>query len=141
MDDGKPSGPAYVGRMLCRAGMKRVGVLLTAGPGGGTYQYTQTILDAALTLPHDRYSLIAACIDPLWLDELPEDVERVALSDSRWNRGLNKGWHKSHLPISGWRKRAARLDTNILALMTQHADLWVCPNKHRYAFRAPAPKL
>ncbi len=56
--------------------MKRVGVLLTAGPGGGTYQYTQTILDAALTLPRDRYTLAAAYVEPLWLGELAEDVTR-----------------------------------------------------------------
>lgn len=121
--------------------MKRVGVLLTAGPGGGTYQYTQTILDAALTLPRDRYSLVAAYIDPLWLDQFPGDVERIALTDSGWNRALNMGWHKSHLPISVWRKSAARLDSNIRALMSHHADLWICPNHDRYAFRAPVPTL
>ena len=114
----------------------RLGILLTAGPGGGTYQYTHTILDAALALPSDRYSLVVAYLDPLWLDELPDDVERLAINDSRWNRALNKAWHKSRLSISLWRKSAARLDSNVRALMNHHADLWICPNHDRYAFRA-----
>ena len=130
-----------MGGLLRRSRMKRVGVLLTAGPGGGTYQYTQTILDAALTLPRERYSLVAAYIDPLWLDELPDDVDRLSLHDSRWNRAINKGWHISHLPIGAWRKSAARLDSNIRALIAERADVWVCPNHDRYAFRAPVRTL
>ena len=121
--------------------MKRVGVLLTAGPGGGTYQYTQTILEATLALPRDSYSIVAAFVDPLWLDELPSDMERLPLRGSMWNRALNKGWHLSRLPISAWRKSAARLDSNVRALIGQRCDLWICPNHDRYAFRAPVPTL
>jgi len=43
--------------------------------------------------------------------------------------------------MSAWRKSAARLDTNIRALIAERCDLWVCPNHDRYAFRAPAPTL
>lgn len=121
--------------------MKRIGILLTAGPGGGTFQYTQTLLDAALALPRDQYKLVAAYVDPLWLEELPADVERIQLRDSAWDRALNKAWHFTRLPMSAWRKTAARLDSNIRALMGQDCDLWLCPGNERYAFRAPVPAL
>ncbi len=121
--------------------MKRVGILLTAGPGGGTHQYTQTILDALLALPRDAYTIVAAYADPLWLDDLPPHVKRVQLRDSAWNRALNKAWHVSRLPMSAWRRSAARLDTNIRAIVNQGCDLWLTPNNDRYAFRAPVPTL
>lgn len=121
--------------------MKRVGILLTAGPGGGTHQYTQTILDALLALPGDAYTIVAAYADPLWLDDLPSHVERFQLRDSTWNRALNKAWHLSRLPMSAWRRSAARLDNNIRALVDRRCDLWLTPNNDRYAFRAPVPTL
>ena len=121
--------------------MKRVGILLTAGPGGGTHQYTQTILDALLALPGDEYTIVAAYADPMWLNDLPPRVQRVRLRDSAWNRALNKAWHVSRLPMSAWRKSAARLDSNIRALVNQRCDLWLTPNNDRHAFRAPVPTL
>lgn len=121
--------------------MKRVGILLTAGPGGGTHQYTQTILDALLALPRDAYTIVAAYADPLWLDDLPPHVERVQLRNSAWNRALNKAWHHSRLPMSAWRKSAARLDSNIRAMVNLRCNLWMTPNNDRYAFRAPVPTL
>jgi glycosyltransferase involved in cell wall biosynthesis len=121
--------------------MKRVGVVLTASPGGGSYQYSHTILEAVLALPRDEYRIVAACLDPLWLDELDEGVSRIRLTDSKWNRGLNRAWHLSHLPISAWRKSAALLDSNIRALRAARCDLWVCPNHDRYSFRSGLPTL
>ena len=121
--------------------MKRIGVLLTSEPGGGAYQYTQTILDAVLALPRDNYSIVAAYSDRLWIDKLGDRVDRLELGNSRWNRALNRAWHMTHLPVAEWRRSAAHLDTNIRALIAERADLWVCPNHDRYAFRAPLPTL
>ena len=121
--------------------MKRIGVVLTAAPGGGSFQYSQTILEAALALPRDRYSIVAAYLDPLWLGQLGDSATPIALNDSRWNRGLNRAWHLTRLPISAWRRSAARLDSNIRALRAAECDLWVCPNHDRYAFRSGLPTL
>jgi glycosyltransferase involved in cell wall biosynthesis len=134
--------------MLCgarrRALVKRIGVVLTAGPGGGSFQYSQTILEAAIALPRDKYSIVAAYRDALWLEELDEFDSRataIQLNDSSWNRGLNRAWHLTRLPMSAWRRSAARLDTNIRALRRADCDLWVCPNHDRYAFRSGLPTL
>lgn len=120
--------------------MKKIGVLLSAGPGGGVLQYSQAIVDAALSLPRE-YQLCAAIADPLWEGVLPSRMTVVRLDDTFWNRALNKLWHLSRLPVGGWRRTLAILDTNVTALLDQRCDLWVCPNHDRYSFRAPIPAL
>jgi glycosyltransferase involved in cell wall biosynthesis len=120
--------------------MSRIGVLLSAGPGGGVLQYTQAVLDAVLSLP-DSHSLVAAFGDDAWKPHLTPRMKTVRLRDTAWNRGLNKAWHVSGLPMSLWRKTSAHLDSNVRALLAAECDLWVCPNHERYVFRAPIPAL
>jgi len=120
--------------------MKKIGVLLSAGPGGGVLQYSQAIVDAALALPRE-YQLCAAIADPLWEGVLPSRIKVLRLNDNVWNRALNKLWHLSRLPVEVWRRTLATLDTNVAALLDQRCDLWVCPNHDRYSFRAPIPAL
>ncbi len=120
--------------------MKKLGLLLSAGPGGGVLQYSQAIVDAALSLPGD-YELVAAVADPLWHGKLPSRMRVIQLRDTLGNRALNRLWHVSHLPVSLWRRTAAYLDTNIRALLREDCDLWVCPNHDRYIFRAPIRAL
>ncbi|HVF40002.1 MAG TPA: glycosyltransferase family 1 protein [Gemmatimonadaceae bacterium] len=121
--------------------MKRIGILLASEPGGGTFQYTQAMLDAVLALPPGEFSVTAAVFNPDWLDHLRDDVAIVPLAHTQWNRGVNKAWHVSRLPIAVWRRTAARLDSNVRALLKADAALWVCPNQDRYAFRAPIRAL
>ncbi len=120
--------------------MKKIGVLLSAGPGGGVLQYSQAIVDATLSLPRD-YQLCAAIADPLWEGVLPSRMTVVRLDDTFRNRALNKLSHLSRLPVGVWRRTLAILDTNVAALLDQRCDLWVCPNHDRYSFRAPIPAL
>ncbi len=120
--------------------MKKIGVLLSAGPGGGVLQYSQAIVDAAVALPAD-YQICAAIADPLWEGVLPPRIKVVRLRDTFWNRSLNKLAHISRLPVAMWRRTLAILDTNVTTLMDERCDLWVCPNHDRYSFRAPIPAL
>ncbi|MEP6507805.1 MAG: glycosyltransferase family 1 protein [Gemmatimonadales bacterium] len=120
--------------------MKRIGVLLSASPGGGAFQYTQAMLNAVLAFPL-KFGITAAVGDPLWLDVLPPRVSVLRLQDTTINRALNKAWHVARLPQSLWRKTVARLDSNVRMLKSANCDLWICPNHDRYAFRAPIPAL
>lgn len=121
--------------------MKKIGILLTSEGGGGTFQYTQAMLDAVLALPQSRYKVVAAISRDLWTGRIGESAEMLRIDDSGWNRALNRAWHTSKLPVSLWRKTAARLDSNVRALVSAACDLWICPNHERYAFRAPVPTL
>ena len=120
--------------------MKKIGVLLSASPGGGAFQYTQAMLNAILAFPPE-FSITAAVGDPLWLDVLPERVKLVRLVDTAFTRALNKIWHLARLPQSLWRLTAAKLDTNVRTLQAADCDLWICPNHDRFVFRAPVPTL
>ncbi|MDO8502318.1 MAG: glycosyltransferase family 1 protein [Gemmatimonadaceae bacterium] len=120
--------------------MKRIGVLLSAGPGGGVLQYSQAIVDAAMALPQE-YALSAAIADPLWEGVLPERMSIMRLRDTAWNRALNRIAHMTRLPVAAWRKTLAHLDSNVKALQREGCDLWICPNHDRYSFRAQIPAL
>lgn len=120
--------------------MKKIGVLLSASPGGGAFQYTQAMLNAVLAFPPE-YEITAAVGDALWLDVLPKRVKIVRLVDTTLTRALNKVWHLSRLPQSLWRKTAAKLDSNVRTLQSAGCDLWICPNHDRFVFRAPVPTL
>lgn len=120
--------------------MIKIGVLLSASPGGGAFQYTQAMLNAVLAFPL-KFAITAAVGDTLWLDVLPSRVSVLRLEDTTVNRALNKAWHVARLPQSLWRKTAARLDSNVRALQKADCDLWICPNHDRYSFRAPIPAL
>ena len=80
--------------------MKKIGVLLTARPEGGAFQYTQAILEAALDLPRDRYSLVVAYGDPSWLGVVRDRARAFPLRDSLWTRFLNRICHEAGLPVS-----------------------------------------
>jgi glycosyltransferase involved in cell wall biosynthesis len=121
--------------------MKKIGVLLTARPEGGAFQYTQAILEAALELPRDRYSIVLAYGDPSWLDVVRDRARAFPLRDSLWSRFLNRIWHEAGLSVSAWRKFAAPFDANMRALVAERCDLWICPSHDRYAFRAEIPAL
>lgn len=120
---------------------KKIGVLLTARPEGGAFQYTQAILEAALALPADKYSIVVAYSDPSWLDFIRGRAPSIRLNDSLWSRILNRIWHEARLPVSAWRKVAAPLDASMRALVAERCDLWICPNHDRYSFRAEIPAL
>ncbi|MEO5588801.1 MAG: glycosyltransferase family 1 protein [Gemmatimonadaceae bacterium] len=120
--------------------MKRLGILLSAGTGGGVLQYSQAIVDAADALPAE-YSITAAIADPLWRGTIPPRMRVLELDDSLWNRGLNRVSHASRMSVAVWRHTLARLDTNVRRLVSENCDLWICPNHDRYVFRAPIPAL
>jgi glycosyltransferase involved in cell wall biosynthesis len=121
--------------------VKKIGVLLTARPVGGSFQYTQSILEAALALPQDKYSVVVAYRDPLWLDHVRDRARAIELHDSLWSRLLNRLWHEAGLSVASWRRFAAPLDASMRALVAERCDLWICPNHDRYSFRADIPAL
>jgi hypothetical protein len=122
--------------------MKRIGIILGSEPGGGIYQYAQAVLDAFLGLPKDRFELVVAYSNPIWLSHIPAGRARViGLDDSFRSKTLNRIWHTARLPMSLWRRVAPAIDPNVAALVREKCDLWICPSNEAWAFRAPIPAL
>src|SRR5688500_11021782 len=111
-----------------RAGMKKVGLILSAVPGAGVLQYTQSILEALLSFPPAEYELVAAYGDPAWRAQGPDDRMRaVRIGDSPWDRGVNRAWHISRLPNTMWRQIADILNATVRTLVREKCDPWICP--------------
>jgi len=122
--------------------MIRLGIVLSATPGGGRFQYAQTVLDAVLRFPEADFELTAALSSPDWLSLVPDKrVKIIWLTESARNRTVNRLWHASRLSTSLWRKVAPVLDSNVAALVGGHCDMWICPSNDRWSFRAPIPAL
>jgi len=122
--------------------MKKVGIILSAVPGAGVFQYTQSILEALLSFPPGEYELVAAYGDPAWRSHVPDDRMRaVRIGDSLWDRGVNRAWHISRLPNTMWRQIAYILNATVRTLVREKCDLWICPAHERWAFRAPIKAL
>jgi glycosyltransferase involved in cell wall biosynthesis len=122
--------------------VKRIGVLLGASPGGGVFQYAQSILDALHRLPHDEYELVAAYVDPLWVKHIDRtDFTIFRLRESFGSRVINRLWDLTRFPNRWWRRIARAADGNVRTLVGLGCDLWICPSHERWAFRAPIPAL
>jgi glycosyltransferase involved in cell wall biosynthesis len=122
--------------------MKKIGIILGSEPGAGVFQYTQSILDALLSFPPDEFELVAAYGDPTWLGHLHSGRMRAfPISDSLWDRAVNRGWHMARLPNALWRKVAYGLNATVRALVREKCDLWICPAHERWVFRAPIEAL
>lgn len=122
--------------------MKRIGIILSAAPGAGVFQYSQSILEALLSFPPDEYELVAAYRDATWLSHVPSDrMSAVRISESFLDRAVERAWHMTRLPNSLWRPLAYALNSTARTLIQQRCDLWICPAHERWAFRAPIETL
>ena len=122
--------------------MKKIGIVLGSSPGGGVYQYAQAVLDAFLRFPADRFELVVAYSNPVWLKLIPPGRAKVVeLYDSFRSKLFNRVWHAANLPISTWRKVGPIIDPNVQTLVREKADLWINPSNDSWAFRAPVPAL
>jgi glycosyltransferase involved in cell wall biosynthesis len=122
--------------------MKRIGIVLGSSPGGGVFQYAQAVLDAFLRFPRDRFELVVAYSNPVWIKHIPAGQARVTeLYDSFRSRLFNRVWHAADLPISLWRRVGPGIDPNVRALVSEKCDLWINPSNDSWAFRAPVPAL
>jgi len=122
--------------------MKKIGIILTAVPGAGVFQYSQSLLEALLGFSPDEYELVAAYRDAAWLSHIPIDrMSAVPIRESFADRAVNRAWNMSRLPNALWRRAAYALDSTARTLIRQQCDLWICPAHERWAFSAPVETL
>lgn len=124
---------------------KKIGLFLTASPhGGGEFQYSQSILEAALALPNNRYELIVACACEQWLKLIPTDSVRIMqLRSDRfiWQRFKGKLWLLSGIPLSFWRKCFRFLIPDVRNIFQANCDLWIFPAQVTWSYLLPVPSL
>ena len=124
---------------------KKIGLFLSAEPhGGGAFQYSQSLLNAALALPHDHYELVVACASPHWKSLIPGDSIKIMQLRSEsfiWRRFRGKFWLLMGIPLYFWREFCPFLIPDVRKIMRENCDLWIFPAQDTWSYILPVPSL
>ena len=117
----------------------RIGLLLDVpAHGGGTFQYSQTMLDALLSLPRDAFQVVVVHTRPDWAATLAgteAEVHQVAVP---WHgRLLQRAWNSLSLPAWPWRRWLHRLHPLPRKLVELDCDAWIFPAQDLWGIWTP----
>ncbi len=123
--------------------VKKIGLYLEVEPHfGGTFQISQSMLDALAALPTDRFSAVVGYTSGQWLPYLEEyDLEAVLIPTGRWSRAVGLGWTLAGLPMGIWRKITPLVHPLAQALLREQCDLWIFPSYDLRSYQFPVPAL
>ncbi|ADH85080.1 glycosyltransferase family 4 protein [Desulfurivibrio alkaliphilus] len=124
--------------------MKKIGIFLEVPPHfGGTFQYTQTMLDAVAALPRDRFTVVAGYVDTVWRDYLEPytSVKKIHIPRGFWGRALGLAWLLLRLPMGPWRRLCPWFHPMAKAMLKEQCDLWIFPAQDARSFQMPVPAL
>jgi len=124
-------------------GVTRLGVFLGVAPhAGGMFQYAQSILEALDALPANRYAIVAACADPLWLDHLRR--HRFAASHLPGGKlGMKLAAAQMALRIPGPACRTFNRLFNpaVRGMLAGKCDLWLFPAQDVLGYQTPVQSV
>ncbi|ABC78151.1 glycosyltransferase family 4 protein [Syntrophus aciditrophicus] len=116
----------------------KIGIYLSSEPeSGGMFQYGLSILDAAASLPRDRYQTTVAFISERWNEHLKfRNLEHFQISPNfLWRIFKGKGWLLLNLPISFWRWILINLNPFFYKRLIQEGcDLWLFPSQDTWTY-------
>jgi glycosyltransferase involved in cell wall biosynthesis len=118
---------------------KKIGLYLESIPfGGGMFQYNQTLIDALLQLPRDRYEVVAAYRNEHWENYLKGvAITQVKVrASSKAGLLVRKAWRTAHLPTDAWRSLSRYLLPEVQDLIAQRADAWIFPTQDSLAYQS-----
>jgi glycosyltransferase involved in cell wall biosynthesis len=123
--------------------MKKIGLFLGTDPdSGGMFQYSQSVLDALMAFPKQRFKLVVAHVSPFW-DRLLQSYETPVcfVRNGRWGLLLGKWWNASGLPAAVWRRLSVAVDPVSRAVSRAQCDLWIFPAQDIVTYQAPVAAL
>lgn len=123
---------------------KRIGLFLDYDPTeGGTFQYSQSMIDAVAALPADRFSVVFGYTSDVWLKYLApyEQLRRIFINSGFWGRLLSLGWTRMGLPMAPWRTICRHVHPIAEALLMEKCDLWIFPSPTAKSFQIAVPAL
>ncbi|HMB15169.1 MAG TPA: glycosyltransferase family 1 protein [Pelovirga sp.] len=124
--------------------MKKIGIFLEAPPHfGGTFQYTQSMLDAVAALPRDRFTIVSAYATDLWQDHLAsyQDMRKIAVPRGFWGRAFGLAWVLLRLPMGLWRSLSPSIFPMSRVMLREQCDLWIFPAQDARSYQVPVPAL
>lgn len=131
-------------RMFRRSSMKKkIGIYLSAKPhSGGKFQYTQSMLSALQSLPHDKYSLVVAFASLEWEGILGNRVERRLFVPGgllKWFH--DRVWRNLGLSPTAWRYTASIISRHYRKMRKEKCDLWIFPAEETVSYQLNVPTL
>jgi len=123
---------------------KRIGLFLDYDPtDGGTFQYSQSMVDAVAALPADQFSVVFGYTSDIWLNYLVpyEQLRKVLINSGFWGRLLSLGWTRMGLPMAPWRTICRYVHPIAKALLKEKCDLWIFPSPTAKSFQIAVPAL
>lgn len=123
--------------------MKRIGLFLDVVPnGGGTFQYTQAMLDAVVALPAKRFTVVVVYTSNLWQEHLNKyNVQKFLVSKRALGDALGSIWKMLGLPLGIWRSINPFFHPIAKLLIRQRCDLWIFPSQDGRGYEFPVPAL
>lgn len=117
----------------------RIGLLLDMpAHGGGTFQYSQTMLDALLCLPRDAFEVVVVHTRPDWSAPLAGSAADIHQVEVPWPaRLLQRAWNSLSLPPGPWRRWLYRLHPLPRTLVALDCDAWIFPAQDLWGIWTP----
>lgn len=110
--------------------------------GGGTFQYTQAVLDAVVALPPNRFSVVVVYTSNLWQEYLiHNDIQKLLVPKRVLGDALGSIWKMLGLPLGTWRSINPFFHTIAKYLIRQQCDLWIFPSQDGRGYEFPVPAL
>ncbi|MCP3175631.1 glycosyltransferase family 4 protein [Desulfuromonas sp. KJ2020] len=123
--------------------MKKIGLYLEVEPHfGGTFQIAQSMLEALIALPSDRFSVVVGYASEQWLPHLEKyEVASVPIPLGKWGRAAGLGWTLMGLPMGLWRQMTPHFHPVARALLKEGCDLWIFPSYDQRSYQYPVSAL
>lgn len=122
---------------------KKIGLLLDAIPRrGGTFQYSQSILEAVAALQPDEYSVVVVYTSELWEEHLQSfGVKKTLIPRGFWGRAIFYSLNLIGLPVWAYRRLCPSVGPLTRALIHEQCDLWIFPSQDAWSFIINVPAL
>ena len=118
--------------------MRKIGLFLDSEPGGGTFQYNLSILEACKQLPSANYNLIIAYSSTYWLNHF----RKQSTLTKKFDRTLfSRLWFQLRYPLAPWRKFCSTVDSFSNYFIKSNCDLWIFPSQDIWSYSLPVPAL
>jgi glycosyltransferase involved in cell wall biosynthesis len=121
---------------------KRVGIFLDATPfSGGSFQYSQAVLEATSSLPKDRFEITVAYTNDFWNPSVRElEVPAFQIRLGIW-RFLSSKRVCEYLPIYWWRSSGPSLSAAAKQVLRQRCHVWIFPAQETWTYLFPVHSL
>ncbi len=123
--------------------LAKIGLYIESLPqGGGTFQYSLSMLEAVSYLPKERFSVVVGYTSKLWLPYLERHgVNAVFVQKGFWGRAFCLAWSLLHLPTGLLRQISPYFYSIAKSLLRESCDLWIFPAQDGRSYQVPVPAL